>query len=585
MKDILRASRARPAVSLGLVLGALALPASAQARLSYQTCIAAPSETYTTCPSVASDNAIESPSQFALSPDGSTAYVTGTGPVTGGGNVGIFSTAGGLAQTGALPNDAAVTNYGPPTYAAVSPDGNNVYVAARDQLWTYTRSHVNGSLSSPSCAGAAITSCPTQAPELTDPYHVVFSPDGSSVYVIGDNALASPTYQTSLSEFSRDPVTGALTHLGCLDTASAGPCTEVPTSMLGLRQLFVSPDGRHAYGVAYSSGSNGAVILFSRDTTTGALTYDRCYGQSGGCIAVVPHSHIPLSVSISSDGTQLYVSYGDSVSFNNISTYSVAPATGGLTFAGCIANGLAMCASSSDQFYDNGQLLPSPDGRDLYVSDNGDGISEYARDPATGVLSYVGCYSYVGAVRQGPFFTSCTNTAPGLYYSQDMAISPNGSALYLPSWGNNPWSSGSLGNYGGGVVDEFSRVADVAASTPPPAILTSSTSLGRGSVTFGPLRHHRHHRARAMTITLKLSCPAGVTQYCSGSVKQVGNGATAITGLTDSRGRLTVHLRVHLGKRQLARLLRVGHVKITVVFVQHMPNGQLRRTRRTITIK
>ncbi len=306
------------------------------------------------------------------------------------------------------------------------------------------------------------------------------SSDGHNVYVVNDAVSAAPPSQTSVSEFSRDPSTGALTHIGCLSTASEGSGTVVPSSMLGLQDLVITPDGRHAYGVAYPGSAEGAVVVFSRAPATGALTYGSCYGQSGGCMSTRPGTHIPLGLAVSPGETQMYVSYGNGPGTNNISTYSVDRASGSLTFAGCIANSLPSCSPSPDEFYDNGQLLRSADGRDLYVMDNADAIAAYARDPAPGVLTYAGCYSWPG--RTG-FGGNCTNTAAGLFYSTDMTLSPDGSQLYAVSWGNNPWSGGSLGDYGGGVVDQFRRVASIAVATAPrqssPSLPTSPQAASR----------------------------------------------------------------------------------------------------------
>jgi hypothetical protein len=216
--------------------------------------------------------------------------------------------------------------------------------------------------------------------------------------------------------------------------------------------------------------------------------------------------------------------------------------------------------------------------------DNAEAIAEYARDPATGVLGYVGCYSWPGRTGYGG---ACTNTAAGLFYSQDMAMSPTGAELYAVSWGNNPWApGGSLANNGGGVVDEFARGADVAVSTPPPAIVTSSTTVP--GLTFGRRagsgQRGQSHRGAA-TITVKLRCPDGVTRYCVGMLRQSGRRSTAVAGRTDRRGNFTFRLKLHLSNAQVARLRRFGSVKITIVFVQQMPNGGQRTTRRMITIK
>ncbi len=84
---------------------------------------------------------------------------------------------------------------------------------------------------------------------------------------------------------------------------------------------------------------------------------------------------------------------------------------------------------------------------------------------------------------------------------------------------------------------------------------------------------------------MMLRCPDGVTRYCVGVAKQAGGTPTAITGRTSKKGDYSVKLHVHLSPAQLTRLRRTGRVKITVVFVEQMPNGRLRTTRRVITVK
>lgn len=115
--------------------------------------------------------------------------------------------------------------------------------------------------------------------------------------------------------------------------------------------------------------------------------------------------------------------------------------------------------------------------------------------------------------------------------------------------------------------------------------MTSSTTIG-GGATFGPRLGHQHrtHGAKA-TITVKVRCPDGVTGYCAGVLRQLGGRGTTVAGRTDTHGNFAVRLKLHLSKAQRAKLRRFGAVKVALVFVQHMPDGGKRTTRRMITIK
>jgi 6-phosphogluconolactonase (cycloisomerase 2 family) len=276
------------------------------------------------------------------------------------------------------------------------------------------------------CATAALTRRPQRA---------AVSPDGKNVYVVSNKDGA-------ITEFSRDPATGALTALAspnrCVTIVASSGCTTV----VGLDQLFdlvVSPDGKHVYAVAYMSS---AVTEFSRDQVTGALSQlaspNACIVDPGvtkpaGC-TVGKALYGANGISISSDGKFLYVSSSDGwslASFSRDTTSGVLTqltATGGCFYdSGAPRGAITGCTSAV------GLGLPyfnriTSDGKNVYVASNtSSSIAAFTRNTTTGLLTQLAspnaCY-YTGTA-----ITGCT-AAKGLQKAYDVQVSPDGRSVY-----------------------------------------------------------------------------------------------------------------------------------------------------------
>ena len=173
-----------------------------------------------------------------------------------------------------------------PDSAVVSPDGRNVYVAARDPD-SLVDIGASGVLSFARGRGGALTSLAcitddgtdgregtdgacTDGNALTSANAIAASPDGRHVYATSDAG------GIAILARSRD---GKLAQAGCVkDFAPASVCTDA-FAMPRPVALVVSPDGRHVY--ATSRGSH-AVLVFARDAATGGLTQTGCVSDSGG---------------------------------------------------------------------------------------------------------------------------------------------------------------------------------------------------------------------------------------------------------------------------------------------------------------
>ncbi|HEU5264368.1 MAG TPA: beta-propeller fold lactonase family protein, partial [Gaiellaceae bacterium] len=230
--------------------------------------------------------ALDGMRSVAVSPDGKSVYAASETS----GAIAVFSresTSGHIAQltgidgcssqTGTAGACTDVRALGGASAVAVSPDGNNVYVASMssDAVAVFSRDQSTGTLVQLTGAAGCVSetgnggSC-VDGRGLDRARSVAVSLDGKNVYVAAETGDA-------LAVFSRDQSTGRLTQLsgisGCVsESGSGGTCSD-GTALDGVRSVVVSPDGTSVYAASFFSG---AVSVFSRDETTGALT------QAGG---------------------------------------------------------------------------------------------------------------------------------------------------------------------------------------------------------------------------------------------------------------------------------------------------------------
>jgi 6-phosphogluconolactonase (cycloisomerase 2 family) len=205
--------------------------------------------------------------------------------------------------------------------------------------------------------GALSPKSPASLPEANNPTNLAITPDGRNVYVTNQNGVFPPV-PGSVSQYSADPATGALT-------------PKAPATVLaGLAPwgIGVTPDGRSAYAV----NSNGVAVAgastvsqYDIDATTGAL--------SPKTPATVPTAGNSHHIAITPDGRSAYVTSSDT---STIAQFDVG-ADGRLsaktpaTVAGAFPLGIVV----------------DPDGRSVYATDLGGAVLQYDVDPATGRLS------------------------------------------------------------------------------------------------------------------------------------------------------------------------------------------------------
>ena len=366
--------------------------------------------------------AVEEPKGLAVSPDGANVYaadddasaidVFSRNPVDG--TLTLTSCIGqhkGCATTS--PQAKAVER---PFAVAVSPDGRNVYAVSvgSNTVDEFARDAANGELTYTGCIGRLLGCTPTTPAEAVDgPGSIAISADGTSVYAASENAGGA------VDEFSREAATGALTFDGCIGNASG--CTPTPSETLRLATaVVISPGGANVY----VGGQGASISTFARNVSTGALTYERCIGNSNVCEQVSPLAiNEPTSLAISPDGADVYAGNAANGVLDVLTRNTT---TGALTFTGCDGALSGELGACTDMTSGNpaGPLTVaiSPEGADLYVSAE-QGVYEYARG-AAGALTFAGC--------TGNQLGVCTATVPeeALSFSVSLALSPNGASLY-----------------------------------------------------------------------------------------------------------------------------------------------------------
>jgi 6-phosphogluconolactonase (cycloisomerase 2 family) len=193
---------------------------------------------------------------------------------------------------------------------------------------------------------------------------VVVSPDGKHVYAVSnaDDAIV---------RFARNGGTGVLTFVGTIVDGTGGV-----TGIDAANAIALSPDGKHAY---VASGA-GAVAVFARNASTGALTFVQAQANGQGGVSGLVAAK---DVVVSPDGAHVYAvgsTPGDVVTFARDSS------TGTLTFVEKDEDG----AGGVDGIGAATALVVSPDGAHVYVTGEADdAVAVFARDAGTGALTFV----------------------------------------------------------------------------------------------------------------------------------------------------------------------------------------------------
>lgn len=227
------------------------------------------------------------------------------------------------------------------------------------------------------------------------------------------------------------PITGTLTPRGCIADPVNNPdaCGRTAKGLDGALSAAVSPAGTSVYVAGWS---DDALVRFSRDTTTGALTPRGCVAavssNPDGCPVTAKGLVQPYQAVVSPDGTSVYVVGG----LGTIVRFTRNRTTGKLTPAGCIGdrgNNPQGCARTAKGMDGANGVVVSPDGRSVYVAAyNDDALVRFDRNRITGALTPRGCIAERGSNPAG-----CARTiAGGLLepYIGSVTVSPDGRFVY-----------------------------------------------------------------------------------------------------------------------------------------------------------
>jgi 6-phosphogluconolactonase (cycloisomerase 2 family) len=314
---------------------------------------------------VAGVDGLNGASEPVVSPDGAHVYVATQIPDSA---VATFSR---NASTGALAfvevdkdGVGGVDGLEDARELAISPDGASVYAvsgATDDGVAAFSRNASSGALTFVEAEedGVGVVDGLAQASD------VAVSPDGDHVYVTGEDDDAVAT-------FSRNPSTGALTFVEQQKDGVNGV-----DGLDGASGVAISPGGAHVY---VGSETDDAVATFSRNPSTGALTFVE---QQKDGVNGVDGLDGASAVAAAPGGAHVYaVSNVD----NAVVTFSRNPSTGALTFVEQDKDGVG----GVDGLLGASAVAPSPDGAHVYtaaLSDNA--IATFSRNRATGALTFV----------------------------------------------------------------------------------------------------------------------------------------------------------------------------------------------------
>jgi DNA-binding beta-propeller fold protein YncE len=314
---------------------------------------------------------------------------------------------------------------------AVSPEGNNLYVASStsNAIAIFDRDKQTGVLSQPSGKSGCVASRGAHgcalAVGLLQPNSIAISGNGRNLY-------ATSRAGNSVTAFARNRKTGALHQLaggsGCVSGLPIPGCA-AGEALLAPDVVVVSRDGKNVYAGSFFGNS---VAAFARDATTGGLTQ---LAGAAGCIAEATSGCAPgiamgaiEGLAITRDGTSLYT--GSALS-NAVAILTRDPSTGALTQAtdgtGCIVDApLADCVRGVQLAGANAVALSPGEGQAYVTSLLSNSVTSFDHGTLTQKQGTAACLVFLRAV--GCSFGRAMSAPEGL------EVAPDGKNVYVAAF-------------------------------------------------------------------------------------------------------------------------------------------------------
>jgi DNA-binding beta-propeller fold protein YncE len=389
---------------------------------------------------------------------------------------------------------------------------------------------------------------------------ITVSPDGSAVFLTSGASGA-------VLAFARNPESGLLTRVGCLQYAPpTGSSCSGANVLSGAGSVIVGAQGKAMYVAASTPGAVSSLLasavpgagsvesIFSTPFPGRSLA-NPCIavnGFDGGCGVGIATQGLD-ALALSGDGNQLYAVAPGS---RAVDTFAVGPA-GDLAESGClkVEPPPGLCTGSK-LMRSPTQLALSPDGRNVYVADNsaagGGQVNALARDPAHGALTESSCVAFLppppppktkeeeeegeeNEEQPVPLGGPCEHV-PGLSSASLVAVSGDGSALYaigsssLVVLARNQ-STGALAQSSCASSDDsrctsFPSLEEVVGGAVSPDGRNVYLATGRGNAVaaFGlgaEVRAGRVAASHAGTARVGLRCPQAMRRACTGHLQLV----------------------------------------------------------------
>ncbi|MCK9345220.1 MAG: beta-propeller fold lactonase family protein [Candidatus Pacebacteria bacterium] len=249
-------------------------------------------------------------------------------------------------------------------------------------------------------------------------------------HTLPDTGFVGGTHVSTTVSGSGAGATVSMIPVGVLSTLGAGTITAGNRS----QGVAVAPEGTAVYVANYGDGT---VSQYSRNTSTGALTF---LGAVGGL-------NTPVAVVVSSDGASVYVAnYGG----NSVTVFARNIAAGTLTSLGAVAAGTGPSG-----------INISADGKSVYVTHSfgsaNNTVQQFSRNLSNGTLTALTPASVATGVNP-----------------QAVAVSPDGNHVYV---------SNTTSSY----IDEFARNTTTGALTSIGTVVSGNNGF---SIVVSPDGNH-----------------------------------------------------------------------------------------------